>query len=64
MIFLIHLLEQLGLPSGVAFAVVVGARKLVKGVVPSHHATCVMSAHPVRQQAEQEAGATRKWEQT
>jgi hypothetical protein len=29
-IFLIHLLEHLGLPSGVAIAIVVAARKLLK----------------------------------
>lgn len=31
MILLIHLLEHLGLPSGAAIAVVIAARKLVKG---------------------------------
>jgi hypothetical protein len=31
MILLIHLLEHLGLPSGAAIAVVIGARKAVKG---------------------------------
>lgn len=32
MILLIHLLEHLGVPSGVAIAVVIGARKALKGV--------------------------------
>lgn len=31
MILLIHLLEHLGLPSGAAIAVVIAARKLIKG---------------------------------
>jgi hypothetical protein len=35
MIFLIHLLQHMGLPSGVAIAVVIAARKLIKGVVSS-----------------------------
>jgi hypothetical protein len=30
MIFLIHLLEHMGLPSGVAIAIVIAARKLLK----------------------------------
>jgi hypothetical protein len=33
MITLIHLLQHLGLPSGVAIAVVVAGRKLLKGAI-------------------------------
>jgi hypothetical protein len=40
MITLIHLLQHLGLPSGVAIAVVVAGRKLLKGAIGktgAHH---------------------------